>query len=169
MNPDDPRQTTRAIARLMFTIMAFVLIGLIYYATNSSAPDQSHSEHMRKTHAELVLTRTGRHYYAEGSINGTAVVFFVDTGANAVSIPAHIAEQIGLKRGGEITIQTANGETYAYATRLDNIQVGPLHLNDVRAIINPHVKTDRILLGMSFLRHMDFSQTGDQLRLRQRL
>jgi len=38
----------------------------------------------------------------------------------------------------------------------------------VRASINPQSSDDNILLGMTFLKHLDFAQRGDQLTLRQR-
>lgn len=106
------------------------------------------------------------HYVASGSINGQAVEFMLDTGATDVSIPASIADKLGLKRGREVTYQTANGAINAWQTTVDTIQLGQLQLGPIRASINPHDSSGAVLLGMSFLRHLDFSQQGNTLTLK---
>jgi aspartyl protease family protein len=67
----------------------------------------------------------------------------------------------------EVEVVTANGTIPVYLTTLDRIQIGKIVLYDVRASINPYMDEDEILLGMSFLRHLEFSQRDDQLILRQ--
>ena len=106
------------------------------------------------------------HYVASGSINGQAVEFMLDTGATDVSIPASIAEKLGLKRGRAMTYQTANGVITAWQTTVDTIQLGALQLGPIRASINPRDSSDAVLLGMSFLKHLDFSQRGNTLTLK---
>ncbi|MGB5179818.1 MAG: TIGR02281 family clan AA aspartic protease [Gammaproteobacteria bacterium] len=106
------------------------------------------------------------HYVASGLINGQAVEFMLDTGASDVSIPASIAEKLGLERGRAMTYQTANGVITAWQTTVDAIQLGPLQLGPVRASINPNDSSGAVLLGMSFLRHLDFSQQGNILTLK---
>ena len=63
--------------------------------------------------------------------------------------------------------QTANGRTLVFATRLNEVSIGGITLRNVRATINPGYKSDDILLGMSFLKHLEFTQRGDQLTIRQ--
>ena len=106
------------------------------------------------------------HYVASGSINGQAVEFMLDTGATDVSIPASIAEKLGLQRGRAMTYQTANGAITAWQTTVDVIQLGALQLGPIRASINPNDSSGAVLLGMSFLRHLDFSQQGNTLTLK---
>ena len=106
------------------------------------------------------------HYVASGTINGQAVEFMLDTGATDVSIPAPIAEKLGLKRGRAMTYQTANGAITAWQTTVDTIQLGQLQLGPIRASINPNDSSGAVLLGMSFLRHLDFSQQGNTLTLK---
>lgn len=65
-------------------------------------------------------------------------------------------------------IQTANGTTTAYATRLDSLQLGEIEMRDVKAQISPSMDGDEVLLGMSVLKHLDFNQQGDTLTLHQR-
>lgn len=106
------------------------------------------------------------HYVASGMINGHGVEFMLDTGATDVSVPAGLADRIGLRRGQPLQYQTANGVITAWQTRIDEIRLGPLAVGPVRASINPSDPTREILLGMSFLRHLDFSQQGNTLTLR---
>jgi aspartyl protease family protein len=116
---------------------------------------------------ELVLQRNRYgHYVANGRINGEAVVFLLDTGASDISVPGELAKRLGLKRGPAMIYQTANGSVKVYATQLASVDMGGISLQGVRASINPAMEGDEVLLGMSFLKHLDFSQRGDTLTLR---
>lgn len=108
------------------------------------------------------------HYVATGSINGQPVTFLLDTGASDISIPAGLADRLGLERGISQVYNTANGPIRAYLTKLDRVSLGSIELRDVRASINPVDNDNEILLGMSFLRDLDFSQRGDTLTIRPR-
>jgi aspartyl protease family protein len=105
------------------------------------------------------------HYVAQGFINDQPVQFFVDTGATIISIPQHIADRINLKRGAKFSSNTANGVIESYATRLERVRLGGIELTNVLAGINPYSDMDEVLLGMSFLKHVEFSQRGDELLL----
>lgn len=113
----------------------------------------------------LERNRSG-HYVASGSINGQPVEFMLDTGATDVSIPAAVADRLGLERGRRAFYQTANGTISAWRTTLDEVRLGPLRLGPVAASINPNGDDDAVLLGMSFLRQLDFSQQGNTLTLK---
>jgi aspartyl protease family protein len=114
----------------------------------------------------LQRNRSG-HYVATGTINEQPVIFFLDTGATMVSIPEHIAQRLNLRRGSPIRVSTANGIITTFNTRLENIALGEIKLQHVRGSINPHSEADEILLGMSFLKHLDFTQRGNTLILHQ--
>lgn len=115
---------------------------------------------------ELTRNRSG-HYVTSGFINGHAVVFLVDTGASDVAIPAHIAKRIGLQGNLPINYQTANGSITGFLTNLDTISIGNIQLENIRGGINPSMKDEHILLGMSFLKHLEFTQRDKTLILRQ--
>jgi aspartyl protease family protein len=113
----------------------------------------------------LVLTRQrDGHYYAEGEINGGPVIFLVDTGASDVALSSDVARSLGLDFGPEITVMTAAGPVRGWMTRLEQIQVGPLALNNVRATITDKLG-EQALLGMSFLKNFSMIQEGDTLIL----
>lgn len=107
------------------------------------------------------------HYFLGGAINGVPVEFMLDTGASDVSIPDAVARRVGLQRGLARQYETANGSIEAYATVLESVRLGELELHQVRASINPHVEGETILLGMSVLKHLEFTQRGDNLIIRQ--
>jgi aspartyl protease family protein len=117
---------------------------------------------------ELQRNRYG-HYVTSGEINGQAVVFIIDTGATGVAIPELVARRLKLSRGVAFDTQTANGMATSYAARLDSVRVGEIELHDVSAGITPGLQGNEILLGMSFLRHIEFTQRGNTLVLRQYL
>ncbi len=118
------------------------------------------------TEVALLRNKYG-HYVTRGEINGGSVVFMVDTGATGVAVPLAVAQRLGLQRGRPVATQTANGQATAYMTRLDSVKVGDIEIRDVTASISPGLQMEEILLGMSFLRHIEFTQKGRTLLLRQ--
>lgn len=117
---------------------------------------------------EVVLKRNRYgHYVASGAINDVPVVFMLDTGATDISIPQAIADRIGLERGAPVYYQTANGTVRAYITQIDSVSLGDIRLSGLRAHINPQFESEEILLGMTFLKRLDFTQRGNTLTLSQ--
>ncbi len=115
---------------------------------------------------ELVLRRNHvGHYLAPGTINGEPVVFLLDTGATQVSVPAHLAESLGLHAGSRGRAMTANGAVDIWHTRIDELGFGPFLLANVRGHINPGMTSDQVLLGMSVLRYLEFAQRDGHLIL----
>lgn len=116
--------------------------------------------------SEVVLARNREgHYVATGEINGSAVQFLVDTGATFISIPDSQAVDLGLTRGATMQAQTANGMVKVYATKLREVKLGNIVLHNVPASINPGMKGPDILLGMSFLGHLEITQRANTMRL----
>lgn len=132
-------------------------------------PNQRVETVLRQGGAREVVLQQNRygHYVANGKINGEQVTFLLDTGATEVSVPARVAERAGLEPGSPARSRTAAGIITTYSTRIDRVELGGIELRGVRAGINPHMRGDEVLLGMSFLRQLDFSQHGDRLTLRQ--
>ena len=108
------------------------------------------------------------HYTVNGEINGVAVTFLVDTGATGVAIPESIAKKLSLPLGKRLRTSTAAGDTTAYLSRLERVKIGQIIRSDVEAAIVPKMQTDYILLGMSFLKHIELIQREGILTLRQR-
>lgn len=107
------------------------------------------------------------HYVTQGKINNHSVTFLIDTGASDISIPDKIARKLKLQYGQERNYKTANGVIVGYLTTLNSVSIGNIELQNVRASINPKMKDNEILLGMSFMKYIEFTQRGDTLILRQ--
>lgn len=167
-------QQSKRYGTTMFVLMWVAMIGLFAvvfgrWFDHAQNPNQRVNTQVSGDGAvEVVLERNHYgHYVMTGMINQHAVQFMLDTGATDVSVPAHIARQIGLQKGAEVTFSTANGYAKGYATRLAEVRVGEIVVRDIRASINPNVDQDEVLLGMSFLKKLEFTQRGDTLTLRQ--
>lgn len=101
-----------------------------------------------------------------GKINHKQVTFLIDTGATLISIPETVARKLQLTKGYPAQSRTANGIIEVFGTRLDSVSIGAIELNNIRATINPHMDGNEILLGMSFMRHLEMTQKGQELILR---
>ncbi|VVM44433.1 TIGR02281 family clan AA aspartic protease [Pseudomonas fluorescens] len=107
------------------------------------------------------------HFVASGQINGQPVDFMLDTGATDVSIPLDLAKRLKLEEGFGVTLSTANGLSQGYRTRIERLQLGDIVLHDVRALVAPGLHGDQVLLGMSALNKLEFTQRGGTMLLRQ--
>ncbi|MCK5334826.1 MAG: TIGR02281 family clan AA aspartic protease [Gammaproteobacteria bacterium] len=155
-----------AMWAIIFSMLAWFFSGVLDRQNN---PNQSIStNYISDQVLEVVLQRNRfGHYVTYGQINGVKAEFMLDTGATGVVIPEHMASSLGLKRGAPVIVQTANGNLQAYAVKLEKVSIGDITLHDIKALLNPAEKTDVILLGMSFLKYIEFTQRGDVLILRQ--
>lgn len=116
---------------------------------------------------EVTLKRNRQgHYVASGTINNQPVVFLLDTGASNVSVPAHLGKQLGLVPGRRGVASTANGRVNIAFTKIDQVQLGDIRLFDVEATLNPGMTDNFVLLGMSALKQLEFTQRGEWLILR---
>ena len=106
------------------------------------------------------------HYLVSGFINDARANFLLDTGATDVVMSEALAEQAGLERGYPTRAMTANGEVTVYSAVINSVQIGNITLNNVSSSINPAMQGSTVLLGMSALRHIEFTQRGDSLTLR---
>lgn len=155
-------------------ILSFVLglIGLTYYfddQLDQQANPNRNPESMESVSGikEVVLKQNRQgHYLANGQVNNIPVTFLLDTGATDVAIPESVAIQAGLQKGTASRASTANGIITVYSTRVDQLSLGNIVLEGVNASITSSMVGDTILLGMSALKQIEFSQRGSVLTLR---
>ena len=115
---------------------------------------------------EVVLEQNRKgHYVAGGKVNGVPVTFLLDTGATDVAVPESIALQAGLERGNASFAATANGIVTVYSTRINELVLGNIVLKDINASITTSMVGNTILLGMSALKQIEFTQRGTTLTL----
>lgn len=146
-----------------------LMLGLFYFYFENSlqARNNPNQQLQIAPGSELVLKRSHNgHYIFPGTINGHPVTFMLDTGATLVSVPAHLADELRLEAGARQQSITANGTVATRATRVDALAFGPFDLRGVPASLNPGMGGDQVLLGMSVLKHLEFTQRDDTLILR---
>lgn len=147
---------------------AFLFVTFDYLLSQRDNPNQNVSTVISGHQKEVILLRNSRgHYVTNGTINGYDVVFLLDTGATDIAIPESLANEIGLHKGQDKYVKTANGNTRAYNTRLDSAAIGDIRLYDLNATILTNISGDEILLGMNFLKHFELIQKGKTLTIRQ--
>ena len=160
----------RRSGKIMLTIAWLLIMGGVYWFFSDWDSKQSNPNTARVLNmqqGELTLTRNrAGHYVAEGEINGRRVTFLLDTGATWVALPSGLARELGLKRGTAVPLQTANGTTVGYQTRLDRVRLGPIEMEDVGALVAEGMDDDTVLLGMNFLKRVEFAQRDDRLILK---
>ena len=160
----------RSIGRLFTHLTWVIILGLFYLLFQDQLlqkNDPNHNLITVKSNQPVVLQRNRQgHYVAPGKINGQPVRFLLDTGATDISIPGALAGKLTLTPGRASYASTANGTIKVYDTQLDSVALGGLSLPNVPAHINPHMQGDIVLLGMSFLKHLELTQRGDTLTLK---
>jgi len=149
-------------------IMALLVLTMVFnnYLEKKNNPNRNLaiSDHSAQQ-VTLKMNRAG-HYLAPGFINGKKVSFLVDTGATDVAMPLAVARKLNLQLQAGGISQTASGIVHTYLTRLDSVRIGGIELNNVRASVIEEMPGDDVLLGMSFLKHLELIQKDRNLTLR---
>jgi len=163
---------TKGMGKGMLAIAMIVSLGLLTMMFQGAIEKQANPNQKvkSKTNAtgqvEVILKRNrAGHYVSAGTINGNEVVFLLDTGATNVAIGETTARKLALKPGRAVQVSTANGITTGHQTMIDHLSIGQIILYNVRAIITPNLS--EILLGMSALKQIEFTQKGNTLVLKQ--
>jgi len=170
MTTNQPGQQLGKGMMVLAWVGALVILTAIFgnWEKRQINPNTSPESRIGNGIREVILEGNRRHHYvANGHINGTEVTFLLDTGASDVVIPANIAQQLKLRPGARGYAMTANGRVEVRATLIDKLQLGAITLRNIKASINPGMRGGDILLGMSALKQVEFTQRGNQLTLRQ--
>ena len=117
---------------------------------------------------KVILTADSQgHFVTNGTINGAAVKFLVDTGATLISLGASDARRIGIdaSKGQRGITNTANGQAQVSKVKLDTVRVGDVTLHNVDALVHQN-ELPVALLGMSFLNRMEMQRDGGTMTLK---
>lgn len=116
--------------------------------------------------AVILQANRQHHYFATARFNGEPVTLLVDTGATDVVLSEVLARQLGLPRGPASIANTANGRIKVYSTLIEEIAIGGIVLQNVKASINPAMASkEPVLLGMSALKNIEWRQRDGELLL----
>ncbi|MEH6589909.1 MAG: TIGR02281 family clan AA aspartic protease [Halioglobus sp.] len=99
-------------------------------------------------------------YKTRASFNGLGVEVLVDTGANIVAMNSAQAKSLGIdfRAGESVQLQTASGMTQAWMVTLESIEVGGIRVDNVQASVVEGGFPTVILLGMTYLKHVDMQE-----------
>lgn len=162
---------TNKISRIFVWITWLLILATLGFGFNEFLEDKYNPNQKPQSYQEndinvVILERSGYgHYVTAGKINQKPVTFMLDTGATNVSIPEQVANNLNLEKMRSYYVQTANGRAKVYQTQLSQLSIGDILLYNVDAHINPNMNSDEILLGMSALKQVEFSQKGKYLTL----
>ena len=108
-------------------------------------------------------------YYASGFINGKKTSFHIDTGATDVALTLKDAKRLNirLQKKDRIDVGLAGGiKREGWRTTLDSVRLGDIEIKNVSAIVIKSRQNVNVLLGMSFLKELEISQSKDKMILR---
>lgn len=120
---------------------------------------------------ELLTARINRsndgQYLAQSIINNKPVQVLVDTGANVVAISSATADRLGIRYqdGSPIRVETASGVVKGFQVMLNFVMVGGIRVANVEATVIEGSSPETVLLGMSYLKHIRFSEEGGVMTL----
>ncbi|HEV7246602.1 MAG TPA: TIGR02281 family clan AA aspartic protease [Shinella sp.] len=104
------------------------------------------------------------HFTGRFAINGRKEEGMVDTGASMVAINVSTAQRIGIDRADldfRYAVDTANGKARAAYIRLDRIEIGPVRMENIGAMVLEDKALSGTLIGMSFLKGLSSYRVED--------
>jgi aspartyl protease family protein len=106
-------------------------------------------------------------YQTAATINGRTVQVLVDTGANIVALNSSHADALGVnyRAGAPGRVETASGSIEAWIVTLRSIDVGGIQVDNVRASVVEGDFPSTILLGMTYLKHVEMRENDGILSL----
>jgi len=112
----------------------------------------------------VVVNRvSGGHFSLRGTVNETPVRFLFDTGASSVVLTHQDAARAGIDPRGlsyALPVMTANGMTRVAPVTLDQVAIGDIVLDDVRAAVAKPGQLQVSLLGNTFLNRLSGYQVS---------
>jgi len=106
-------------------------------------------------------------YHTTASINGRNMPVLVDTGANLVAMSEVHAKSLNIpfETGARGKVETASGLVDAWVITLRSVSVGGIKVEGVQATVVQGSFPNTILLGMSYLQHVEMKESSGILSL----
>ena len=100
-------------------------------------------------------------------INGRTMPALVDTGANLVALSSKHAQALSIdyQTGFQSQVETASGMVGAWLITLRSVSVGGIRVENVQATVVDGSFPTTILLGMSYLKHVEMKENNGVLSL----
>ena len=121
----------------------------------------------KPTHTQVQIVGRNNQFKTHGSINGRSVGFLVDTGATIVAMNSNQALSLGLdyQQGRVARVETAGGVINAHQVFVDTVTVGGISVTNVEVAVLEGAHPKDILLGMSFLKHVEIQKSEGLMTL----
>ena len=109
-------------------------------------------------------------YRTTATINGRRMEVLIDTGANVVALNRDHAAALGIdaSEGAPTRVETAGSTVAGHIVNLASVDVGGIRVDNVRATVVDGAFPRTVLLGMSYLRHVQLSEENGVLSLTSR-
>ncbi|HEY8194359.1 MAG TPA: TIGR02281 family clan AA aspartic protease [Hyphomicrobium sp.] len=121
--------------------------------TDAPAPDTQDAPRAASGTVSIPAGAYG-HFLTEAEIDGRSVDVMVDTGASLVALTYEDAENLGIfvkPSDFTYTAKTANGIARVAPVTISRVSIGDITVRNVHGVVSERGKSDRTLLGMSFL------------------
>lgn len=152
---------------LTWVIIVAILVAAFELWQQSNRGRISKSTSHANYHEVVLVRGRDNHYRLDAYVNGVKVHFLLDTGASKVALPKLVAKKANVHGHVPIQVNTANGVTQATLSRINELTIGSIRLNNISTVImasGGHIA----LLGMSALKKIEMINRGDKLILRQK-
>lgn len=107
------------------------------------------------------------HYEVNALVNDQRVRFMIDTGASTIVLTQADASKAGIDISGlryTVPVSTANGRTMAAYVEIQEIKIGAITRQNLRALVAQDGQLDVSLLGMNFMNSLSgYKVQRDQL------
>nr|WP_298105089.1 TIGR02281 family clan AA aspartic protease [uncultured Shinella sp.] len=103
----------------------------------------------------VITADANGHFTGLFSINGRKEEGLVDTGASMIALNVTTAQRLGINKADlnfRYAVNTANGRARAAYVRLDKVEIGPIKVENVGAMVMDDKALSGTLIGMSFLK-----------------
>lgn len=149
--------------------LAIIFVGVVVY--NNKYLLKNFIPYLAAENGEnqLEITKTSdNHFYITLNIDGTNVLFLIDTGATTTTLTLNDAKRLGIDidnlKYNQI-VNTANGSTYNASIELHNIKIGNKIIDSLWVMVSRDLDGNS-LLGMNFLNKLSgYDVRSDRMTL----
>ncbi|NCF19686.1 MAG: TIGR02281 family clan AA aspartic protease [Haliea sp.] len=126
------------------------------------------ADYQQPSEQVVTIRRDARlQYNTNATINGRSMPVLVDTGANLVALSSVHAKKLAIdyQTGVQARVETASGMVNAWVITLRSVSVGGIRVENVEATVVEGSFPNTVLLGMSYLKHVDIKESNGVLSL----
>ncbi len=157
---------TMSLAGAAFTYLYFSISGYSAAPVTYSKPLSVLVSSTTGCGKPSLYRKTGDNFFLEGKLNGTRMVYLLDTGASQTAIPVNL---LNLEGGAELVshevlvVETSGGLVPARVLAKQAVSLAGVEFL-VNALLLPTAGSE-VILGMDVIRLFDLRMSNDQLTL----